>query len=65
MKTRLIVYVLSALLRALTAEQVKILIDGMLDQAEDMLEDNLLGMQTMGFIRQVIDVPDDISGDED
>lgn len=64
-KMRLIAYTLSAMLRALEPEQVKILIDDLLDRAEDMLAEHPVGMQAVGFLRAVIDVPDDFGGDED
>jgi len=65
MRTRLIVYILSTLLRQLEPQMLREVIDDMIDKVEDALQDNQIALKAIQLIRDTVGIPDDIGGDED
>ncbi len=65
MKTRLIAYAVTLLLRSVSPGDVKELVDDLLDRVEDKYTDNPAIIGIVNLVRQAADIPDDIGGDED
>jgi hypothetical protein len=65
MKGRIAALVLRILLTHVSEEAAKKLIDDFIDKVEDQVKDNPAAIHAINYVRRVIDVPDDIGGDED
>jgi len=65
MKGRIAALALRILLQHVTEDVAKELIDDLIDKVEDRIKDNPAAMQAINYVRRVIDIPDDIGGDED
>lgn len=65
MRNRAIAYVVGLLIRTIDPQDVKELIDDLLDNVEDKYASNLPVIQVVNLVRMTLSIPDDIGGDED
>lgn len=65
MKGKVLAYAIATLVKYLPEEEIKSLIDDMLDKIEEKVKDNKSAMDFIAWVRRIIDVPDDFGGDED
>jgi len=65
MRTRFIAYAVTMILRSINPEDVKALVDDLLDRVEDRYATNPTVMGFINLARQSFNIPDDIGGDED
>ena len=64
MKTKLLMWAFMQVIENLDPQTVKEVIDDALDQVESRT-DNVAVRESIGLLRKVMDIPDDIGGDDD
>ena len=65
MRSRLVLFLFTQIINQLPPDTVKAVIDDVLDTIENRFTDNDAVLVSIAYVRRVIDVPDDVGGDED